>query len=551
METKIHSFSHSIEAISLPDKFTYPFYYTPHPLCVLAAEETQSYLKKRHDWTNELNNGKMFGVLVVRDISNKLGYLAAFSGNLAGKNEHDFFVPPIYDLLKPEGFFRIEEDVISEINHRIEYLQANKTYRQATDSLYAISQHADLQLKEAKDLMKKAKADREKRREQLLSETEKAALIRESQYQKAEYKRLERRLKEEIIEAQKKVKYFTDEIEQLKQERKNRSAALQLKLFERFRILNACGEVKDLKEIFAPTTQGVPPAGAGECAAPKLLQYAFLHQLKPITMAEFWWGNSPKTEIRHHGYFYPACKGKCEPILKHMLKGLEIDANPLLEDKHKESELDIVYEDEYLLAINKPAGMLSAPGKGELNSVYHKLRKRYPDATGPLIVHRLDMATSGLLLAAKNLAVYQDLQAQFKNRSIHKVYIAILNGTITQEKGEINLPLCMNPLDRPRQIVDEKNAKQAITRYQVLKRIGDRTLIAFFPLTGRTHQLRVHAAHPLGLHCPIAGDELYGQKAKRLYLHAQKITFLHPITGKEIEIHSPCPFIELMENGNL
>ena len=345
-----------------------------------------------------------------------------------------------------------------------------------------------------------------------------------------------------LEEDQAKVDRLEQEIEQLKQERKRRSAALQRKLFEQFRILNARGEVKDLCELFAPTSQGTPPAGAGECAAPKLLQYAYQHQLEPIAMAEFWWGDSPKTEIRHHGYYYPACKGKCEPILHHMLQGLRVDENPLLADSHRETKLDILYEDDYLLVINKPEGMLSVPGKGDADSVYQRLSILYPEATGPIIVHRLDMATSGLLLAAKTKEAHQNLQAQFKNRTIQKRYIALLEGEVPQDEGEIRLPLCPDPLDRPRQIVSEEFGKPALTHYRVLERTSGKTLIAFYPQTGRTHQLRVHAAHPQGLHCPILGDKLYGRKAERLYLHAEYLAFTHPITSERIEIQKSPAF---------
>ena len=275
---------------------------------------------------------------------------------------------------------------------------------------------------------------------------------------------------------------------------------------------------------------------------PKLLQYAYQHQLEPIAMAEFWWGDSPKTEIRHHGYYYPACKGKCEPILHHMLQGLRVDENPLLADSHRETKLDILYEDDYLLVINKPEGMLSVPGKGDADSVYQRLRILYPDATGPIIVHRLDMATSGLLLAAKTKEAHQNLQAQFKNRTIQKRYIALLEGEVPQDEGEIRLPLCPDPLDRPRQIVSEEFGKPALTRYRVLERTSGKTLIAFYPQTGRTHQLRVHAAHLQGLHCPILGDELYGRKAERLYLHAEYLAFTHPITSERIEIQKSPAF---------
>ena len=542
MESKFHTFAQPIQSIPLPERFTYPFHYTPHPLCVIAAEETQAYLKERTEWREELQAGKMFGVLVVRTPAGEVGYLAAFSGNLAGKNVHPFFVPPIYDLLQPDGFFRQEEERINEINARIRTLQASPALEDARSRLQSTIEYCDFVLQAAKDLMKKRKEERDRLRQFPLTEEETALLIKESQHMKAAHKLTKKSLRSILEEDQAKVDRLEQEIEQLKQERKRRSAALQRKLFEQFRILNARGEVKDLCELFAPTYQGAPPAGAGECAAPKLLQYAYQHQLEPIAMAEFWWGDSPKTEIRHHGYYYPACKGKCEPILHHMLQGLRVDENPLLADSHRETKLDILYEDDYLLVINKPEGMLSVPGKGDVDSVYQRLSILYPEATGPIIVHRLDMATSGLLLAAKTKEAHQNLQAQFKNRTIQKRYIALLEGEVPQDEGEIRLPLCPDPLDRPRQIVSEKFGKPAFTRYRVLERTSGKTLIAFYPQTGRTHQLRVHAAHPLGLHCPILGDELYGRKAERLYLHAEYLAFTHPITSERIEIQKSPAF---------
>ncbi len=542
MESKFHTFAQPIQSIPLPERFTYPFHYTPHPLCVIAAEETQAYLKERTEWREELQAGKMFGVLVVRTPAGEVGYLAAFSGNLAGKNVHPFFVPPIYDLLQPDGFFRQEEERINEINARIRTLQASPALEDARSRLQSTIEYCDFVLQAAKDLMKKRKEERDRLRQFPLTEEETALLIKESQHMKAAHKLTKKSLRSILEEDQAKVDRLEQEIEQLKQERKRRSAALQRKLFEQFRILNARGEVKDLCELFAPTYQGAPPAGAGECAAPKLLQYAYQHQLEPIAMAEFWWGDSPKTEIRHHGYYYPACKGKCEPILHHMLQGLRVDENPLLADSHQETKLDILYEDDYLLVINKPEGMLSVPGKGDVDSVYQRLSILYPEATGPIIVHRLDMATSGLLLAAKTKEAHQNLQAQFKNRTIQKRYIALLEGEVPQDEGEIRLPLCPDPLDRPRQIVSEEFGKPALTHYRVLERTSGKTLIAFYPQTGRTHQLRVHAAHPQGLHCPILGDELYGRKAERLYLHAEYLAFTHPITSERIEIQKSPAF---------
>lgn len=539
---KFHYFGHSVSHIPLPEQFTYPFHYTPHPLSVIAAEEVQAYLQSRKDWENDLEQGKMFGVLIVQTDMGELGFLAAFSGILAGKNLHSYFVPPIYDLQQPQGFFRIEEDQISTINVRIEQLQTDQKYITCKDKLTETIRLAEKIVHEAKEQLKLAQKNREAKRQDNPDEAELAIMVGESQFQKAELKRLKQQWQERIAALQSEAEAFDSMTERLKAERKTRSAALQQKLFKQFRILNAKEEIRDLCDIFSETEQKTPPAGAGECAAPKLLQYAYLHQLKPIAMAEFWWGNSPKMEIRRHGYYYPACKGKCEPILKHMLQGLNVEANPLSNTIHKETELEILLEDEWLLVINKPAGMLSVPGKTDVNSVYQQLTTLYPNATGPMIVHRLDMATSGLLLIAKTKTVHQNLQAQFKNRTVKKRYIALLDGLIISDKGTIDLPLCLNPQDRPRQIVNEAYGKPAMTNYQVLERNRNQTRIAFYPLTGRTHQLRVHAAHPRGLNTPIIGDELYGKKSDRLYLHAERLEFMHPVTGKIVCLEKKAEF---------
>lgn len=541
----LHRFTTSITDIPLPERFTYPFCYTPHPLCILAAKEVQSYLTRQTAWKDELRQGKMFGVLIVQTEHGETGYLAAFSGILAGKNLHPFFVPPVYDLLQPQGFFKIEEENISSINRNIRQLENDKAYAALSAELARTIQSAEDILATAKAQLKEAKTAREQRRkEKELNAQEEAELIRESQFQKAEYKRLERSWKARITTLQTQTEDWERRISALKSERKTRSAALQQKLFEQFGMLNYRGEVKNLCEIFGQTVHKTPPAGAGECAAPKLLQQAYLHGWKPIAMAEFWWGDSPKTEIRHHGHYYPACKGKCEPILQHMLQGLQVEENPMLKRMQVPSKnLEIVYEDPWLSVINKPAGMLSVPGKEDAVSVYSLMREQYPEADGPLTVHRLDMATSGLMLIAKTKRVHQNLQAQFKNRLVRKRYVALLEGIVPKDKDTVDLPLCLNPLDRPRQMVHTEHGKPAITDYQVLERLdGKRTRIAFYPRTGRTHQLRIHAAHPLGLHCPIIGDELYGEKADRLYLHAEYLEFTHPITGETVRITKEAEF---------
>lgn len=537
-----HPFSTSVTHIVLPEKFTCPFHYTPHPLCIIASEEIQDYLSRQKQWEEELNEGKMFGVLVVRTETGGIGYLAAFSGILAGRNIHPYFVPPIYDLQQPQGFFKKEEANITDLNEQINILEKDTHYLNIRQKLSDINQKAGQILADAKDNLKKAKADRDVRRKDSLTETEQADLLKESQFRKAEFKRLKQYWEKQIDAIQSETDRFNLQIETLKEERKNRSAALQQKLFEQFQLLNARGEARNLCDIFKETVHKTPPAGAGECAAPKLLQYAYLNRLHPIAMAEFWWGNSPKTEIRRHGYYYPACKGKCEPILKYMLQGLDVEDNLLSANTSDRCELEILYEDQWLLIVNKPAGILSVPGKSSQASVCQLLQKHNPALTGLITVHRLDMATSGLLLIAKTRDIYHHLQQQFKNRTIKKSYIAILDGNIDKDEGIIELPLCLDPWDRPRQIVSPEHGKPSVTRYRVVERNANRTRIVFYPLTGRTHQLRVHAAHPLGLNTPILGDTLYGRKAERLYLHAESLEFRHPVSHEIIRIEKKAEF---------
>lgn len=537
-----HPFSTPVTHIVLPPKFTCPFHYTPHPLCIIASEEIQDYLSRQKQWEEELNKGKMFGVLVVRTETGRIGYLAAFSGILAGRNIHPYFVPPVYDLQQPQGFFKKEEANITALNERINTLENDTHYLNIRQKISDINQKAGQILADAKDNLKKAKADRDVRRKNPLTETEQADLLKESQFRKAEFRRLKQYWEKQIDAIQSETDRFTLQIETLKEERKNRSAALQQKLFEQFQLLNARGEIRNLCDIFKETVHKTPPAGAGECAAPKLLQYAYLNRLHPIAMAEFWWGNSPKTELRRHGYYYPACKGKCEPILKHMLQGLDVEDNLLPENTPDRYELEILYEDQWLLIVNKPAGMLSVPGKSSQASVCQLLQKHHPALTGLTTVHRLDMATSGLLLIAKTKDIHYHLQRQFKNRTIKKSYVAILDGNIDSDEGIIELPLCLDPWDRPRQIVSPEHGKPSVTRYRVVEHNANRTRIVFYPLTGRTHQLRVHAAHPLGLNTPILGDTLYGREAERLYLHAESLEFRHPVSHEIIRIEKKAEF---------
>ena len=326
---------------------------------------------------------------------------------------------------------------------------------------------------------------------------------------------------------------------------KEMSQELQTWLFHQYKMLNGRGEIKDLVEVWqdyhrAPRIRNrfpLPPGGTGDCCAPKLLQYAYLHHLKPVCMAEFWWGESPKGLIRHHGQFYPACRGKCKPVLTWMLQGLDID--PHLETTNDVHQVPAtVYEDEVLAVLFKPAGMLSVPGKTDDYSVATWAQSQWPDA---LLAHRLDMLTSGIILVAKTMEAYQLLQKQFTDRTVKKKYLAIVEGTPAKEHGIIDLPLASDPMNRPLQVVDHEHGKRAITEYRVLL-AGQRSLLALYPHTGRTHQLRMHCAHSEGLGCPIVGDELYGQLADRLYLQAQAITFIHPTTGKRMHFELPYPF---------
>lgn len=517
-----------------PERFTYPFCYEPHPLCLLAASEVQQYIVNIDCWKEEIAKGKMFGVLVV-ERDGCLGYLAAYSGQLGGRNNWGFFVPAIYDMLQPDGYFKTEERKISAINDEVKALEQDEQMIQLLQDLKLIKVNAGLTIGQYKQDMEDAKKRRDDiRQKETLSAEKETELIKESQFMKAELKRIKKRFKEEEDRITICLKDKEEKLNRLKQKRKQLSDDLQQWLFKQFRVLNGLGEESNLLDIFSNTVGHIPPAGAGECCAPKLLQYAYKHHFHPVCMAEFWWGASPKTEIRHHLHYYPACRGKCKPILEFMLKGLSVEDNPL--DIYKEHQIETIYEDDSLVVICKPEGLLSVPGKGDLPSVLSEMRKRYPQADGPMIVHRLDMDTSGLLVVAKTMKAYLNLQQQFCNHTIKKRYVALLTHRPNNlESGTIDLPLSPDPLDRPRQIVNKIEGKAAITKYHIRKTFRNgMTLVDLYPQTGRTHQLRVHCAHHLGLDSPIVGDRLYGQSGDRLFLHAEQIEFTHPITGKQM-----------------
>jgi len=551
-----HRFSRSVSEIELPENFTFPFYYDPHPIALKAVEQLQSFLKehsldhnfglKKED-ANDLEIGKMFGVLVVQTKRGELGFLCAFSGKLQSGNDSDVFVPPVYDMLKKDGFFLSEEAEISAINRAIEEMENEPAFISLQQQAVELDHTANADIGAIKSEIKRNKMRRKEQRQDLNEkqhDTELEELRKESIREQYFLKDRTNYWNERKAELSEKIEAFRNRINELKAERKKRSSALQRRLFDAYRFLNSRGEQKSLGAIFSITEENRPPAGAGECCAPKLLHYAYRNQLKPIALAEFWWGISPSTEIRKHGHFYPACRGKCEPILGHMLEGLSLDPNPLITSIGPKEDLEIIYEDEYMLAVNKPAELLSVPGINIHDSVLTRIKNRYPDANGPMIVHRLDMGTSGILLLAKDALTYKVLQRQFMTRKVRKKYIALLDGIPELREGTIDLPIRVDLDDRPRQMVCYDHGKKATTEFKVVGVNNGRAKIEFYPITGRTHQLRVHAAHSLGLNVPIVGDDLYGRKDERLFLHASEIEFRHP-TSKE-NIHIKClPYFDI------
>ena len=541
--------------------FPNPFYYEPSPLARCAVTLLQQSLPM-------LKEGKMFGVLIV-EYEGKLGYLQAYSGQLECISD-DSFVPLVFDYLQPNGYFKIHEAEITALNHEIEVLKQSDDYEKAIKKIADLKVEAQQVVAEAQQKMVVAKHLRNERRKEkaIVSEDEQREMIRESQYMKAELHRTKKRYAALLQAAEAEVEAYNRKIAELKSTRKRKSDQLQRWLFSQFTFLNAQGERSDLLSIFrnyyllhspksvlathyAAMGEQItlfPPSGTGECCEPKLLQYAFVHSMRPVEMAMFWWGEPPKTEIRQHGQFYPACNGKCKPLLTWMLKGMNVAANAL-EAESKQS-IDIVYEDRYLAVIVKPSGMLTVPGRSKKQSVETILRQRWNDNDTPIIVHRLDMATSGLLVVARNRYAHKQLQAQFKERTIQKRYVALLSTDLLNrvglpKEGTISLPLCADVLDRPRQMVDKNKGKTAITHYKIIGKTplhdsyySEAVKVELRPETGRTHQLRVHCAHSEGLACPILGDTLYGKRADRLYLHAEYLAFTHPTTGKPLSFES-------------
>ena len=651
-------------SIPSPRQFTYPFCYDVDPLAEAASLELQRYIADADLMSTEKGCGKMFGVLVVEyeDEEGALqrGFLAAYSGLLGGRNDWPYFVPPVFDAQQPDGHFKRTEREISAINHEIAAIEHDPEYLQSVEQHEQTKKRLQAEVDAFKAEVDAAKVRRDARRKsgEPLSEEEQAEMIRESQFMKAELRR--RRKAMEQANSTLHIPHSTF-LKSLQRKRKQMSDELQRWLFSAYRMLNAKGEERDLIDIFREYTHAMPPAGAGDCCAPKLLQYAYLHHLRPVCMAEFWWGESPASEIRHHLHYYPACRSKCLPILTHMLKGLDVAPNPLAQKRHT-AEPRVLYADEYIMVVDKPAGMLSVPGKAESvrsefsDSANISVEEYFAQLTigttgvvggtgiparttapnysdnnsqcrgqeSPRLLqlptnsqfttnskflkaaHRLDMDTSGLLVLARTEQAYVELQRQFASRETVKRYEAVLSGVpkhivggygipavaianscshlyfygqgLRQEcrsllrlepfaiqfakysSGCISLPLIADINDRPRQRVDMEHGKPALTLYNIVEvRAADAntavayttkkadkslTLVHLYPKTGRTHQLRVHCAHPQGLACPILGDPLYGtERADRMYLHAAELTFRHPITGEPMHFLSPSGFL--------
>lgn len=568
-------FNAPIDHIELPSAFTFPFYYQPHPLCVLAANELQQHLTTQTEWQHDFGlnadhqqssgdsviasgansgTGKMFGVLLVRSPQGELGYLSAFSGKVAEQNLLAHFVPPVFDMLAEECFFRVELKEITALNAQVKALSANPLVADLTQQLTQYKADYQAQETQQRQAMIDGRADRKQQRHQAektkSGEAVKAVaddLAKQSVAEKNVLKYLKLEWDKKISHVETQLTTLTDAIAHAKQQRKTLSNALQNKLFEQYCFLNARGEEKSLKAIFAPNTNPIPPAGAGECAAPKLLHYAYKHGFTPLAMAEFWWGVSPKSEVRQHKKFYPSCHGKCNPILGHMLQGLEVDPNPLEDNWAADKELEIIYQDEAIVVVNKPSGLLSVPGKTIKDSAYTRVQAmfphaKFPDLEGPFVLHRLDMATSGLLVFALTRRANKSLQKQFITRGIEKRYIAMVEGEVEQNEGEINLPMRGDPDDRPRQLVCFEHGKPATTYWQLISIENGRTKLYMHPKTGRTHQLRVHCAHYMGLNMPMVGDGLYGEKDSRLHLHAEQLSFDHPYDHRRLVFEAPCDF---------
>ena len=575
----------------LPDTgFTDPFRYIPDKLVKLAGQLVIDRLAlwaslpegspERHI-ESSFAEGKMLGVLVCRT-----GFLAAFSGTVKGPEGRvtasvDGFVPPIIDLTEDNGHFKRKEAVITQMNKAIEILSASTELEELRKELQEASEKRDAEIENLQNRIRFSKMQRDEIRSETADPGKLDELIRESQFQKAELKRCKDRWKSHISEIKDRINEFEDTINDLKARRSAKSDTLQKWIFENAIVRNRAGESSSIWEIFS--REGlIPPGGTGDCAAPKLLSYAFFHGLEPLAMGEFWYGTSPDTAVRTHGHFYPSCTSKCGPLLGYMMKGLRSPVEPVMTYRHplmsgvtQKSEatetslpttIGNLYEDDSIIVVEKPSGMPSVPGLDGRISLQEILTSgmagRNDSSPGTIhAVHRLDMDTSGVMVFAKSAEAAVNLRRQFEDHTVRKTYMAKVSPDTDipskTGKGAIDLPLSPDYDERPRQKVDFTQGKPAHTEYVTIRTNEDGTSdILLYPYTGRTHQLRVHCAHHLGLGRPIVGDLLYGGHSVyecnsgncmetntkvlpgRLCLHALSITFLHPETGQELTFTS-------------
>lgn len=537
-----------------------PFDYVPDARCDEAFRRLVDNLEflKRSDrpedlnFIRELETGKMLGVLIATDGEGHDRTLYAFSGQLGNGGFHyDGFVGPVFDYLHPDGYFKRKEADIS-----LQNVEISKYEEETVSVLQRDYEHqkkkGEAEISEFRSQCRRSKAERDARRKAGdADETELTAMIRQSQFEKAELHRIKRRVAEDLEPLAERLKQAHSCLAVLKEKRRSDSEALQKWLFASFKLLNARWESKSLSEIFSGTSLRIPPSGAGECCAPKLLQAAYLREWHPKAIAEYWYGKPKRGEVRVHGMHYPACRGKCLPVLCWMLQGL--DVKPPLDTERLAGEAGIpkiIYENQWFCVVEKPSGMLSVPGKGAAVSLQQWLDDKYGAGLSVKMAHRLDQDTSGVIIATFGEEPFRIMQALFATRQIRKTYIADLDGDYQMRgipsHGRIELPLAPDWLDRTRQVVDIKSGKPALTEYEFTDVSEGRTRVKFCPHTGRTHQLRVHAASEMGLDMPIAGDRLYGRRAvgsgERLHLHACRIEFTFPLDGLHYIFESPAPF---------
>lgn len=531
---------HKKQFSSLPEKLGDPFSYLPSDAVLDAFKDFLTHLDSDDALKTELQKGKMIGVLVVKNSNGEIGYLLSFSGQLFGKNEHPGFVPPVFDILTPDSYYRSGENEISAIGKEIKNLENVLKLESAMVNKNSVVIECETRLAEYQEFTKQQKILRDSLRPTATAE-EIQKMNNESSTQKNQLKRLKQEVEKAKLAANIPVDQLKNQIDNLKKQREEKSRNLQRRIFRDFRFHNTKGDEKTLLDIFSD--ESMPPTGAGECAAPRLLEYAYRNDYQPISMAEFWIGDSPSGRVRHSGTYYHACRSKCLPIMNFMLEGVDLEKNKLDFDYENE-EIKTLYRDDDILVISKPSGLLSVRGKECQTSVETWAESICRDYSGPKIVHRLDQDTSGIMVIALNINAYHHLQKQFENHSIQKKYVVLTEKIPSKKEQTIILPLAPDITNRPMQMISREYGLYAETYYKVVNEKEGKAMIDVYPRTGRTHQIRVHLSCKEGADAPIVGDRLYGSKSIvcRLMLHAEKITFEHPSTKKEMTFEDKAPF---------